>query len=90
MEEDALDRGEAFGEQMTTRSLIAVNNVITLNNFVAPTTDMEMRIRVEELQPEGFKGCYPHKTVQCHSGKLNWTICNNRKCFRCNFLQKAV
>eukprot|EP00972_Heterocapsa_arctica_P094170 13887168-Heterocapsa_arctica.AAC.1 len=26
---------------------LAVNNVITLNNFVTPTTDMEMRIRVE-------------------------------------------
>eukprot|EP00972_Heterocapsa_arctica_P011344 1664511-Heterocapsa_arctica.AAC.1 len=49
-----------------------------------------MRIRVEELQPEDFKGCYPHKTVKCHSGKLNWTMCNNNNCFRCNFIQNAV
>eukprot|EP00972_Heterocapsa_arctica_P080832 11913168-Heterocapsa_arctica.AAC.1 len=77
MEEDALYRGDAFGEQMTMRNHIAVNKVITLNNFVTPTADMEMRIRVEELQPEGFAGCYPHKTVRCRSGKLNWTICNN-------------
>eukprot|EP00972_Heterocapsa_arctica_P089404 13181330-Heterocapsa_arctica.AAC.1 len=75
---------------MTMINNIAVNNVITLNNFVTPTTDMEMRIRVQELQPEDFKGCYPHKTVQCRSGKLNWTICNNNKCFRCKCLQKAV
>eukprot|EP00972_Heterocapsa_arctica_P097437 14374844-Heterocapsa_arctica.AAC.1 len=51
---------------------------------------MEMRIRVEELQLEGFAGCYPHKTVLCRSGKLNWTIRNNNECYRCNFFQKAV
>eukprot|EP00972_Heterocapsa_arctica_P071047 10497063-Heterocapsa_arctica.AAC.1 len=89
MEEDALDRGEAFGQQMTARE---VNNVIKLNNYVTPTTDMEMRIRVEELETvNGFRRCCPHKSVQCNSGKLKWTICNNNnKCFICNFIQKAV
>eukprot|EP00972_Heterocapsa_arctica_P082606 12172482-Heterocapsa_arctica.AAC.1 len=63
MEEDALDRGEAFGQQMTARKNLEVNNVITLNNFVTPTTDMEMRIRVEELETvEDFRRCYPHKS----------------------------
>eukprot|EP00972_Heterocapsa_arctica_P007755 1129386-Heterocapsa_arctica.AAC.1 len=76
---------------MTARNNLEVNNVITLNNFVAPTTDMEMIIRVEELETaKDFRRCYPHKSVQCNSGKLKWTICNNNKCFRCNLVQKAV
>eukprot|EP00972_Heterocapsa_arctica_P003227 480742-Heterocapsa_arctica.AAC.1 len=63
MEEDALDRGEAFGQQMSEKKKLEVNNVITLNNFVTPTTDMEMRIRVEELEAVAdFRRCYPHKT----------------------------
>eukprot|EP00972_Heterocapsa_arctica_P109207 16080926-Heterocapsa_arctica.AAC.1 len=60
MEEDAVDRGIAYGEQMTMRSQIAVNNINVPNNFVTPTTDMEMIIRVEALQTvEEFKRCYP-------------------------------
>eukprot|EP00972_Heterocapsa_arctica_P095201 14040884-Heterocapsa_arctica.AAC.1 len=52
---------------------------------------MEMRIRVEDWETEAeFARCYPHKSVLCRSGKLNWTICNNNECYRCNFLQKAV
>eukprot|EP00972_Heterocapsa_arctica_P104446 15392233-Heterocapsa_arctica.AAC.1 len=51
---------------------------------------MDNIIIVEELQPEGFAGCYPHKSVLCLSGKLNWTICNNNECYICNLLQKAV
>eukprot|EP00972_Heterocapsa_arctica_P017690 2614556-Heterocapsa_arctica.AAC.1 len=91
MEEDALDRGEAFGQPMSEKKKIQVNNVIALNNFVTTTTDMKMRIRVEELETvEDFRRCYPHKTVQCNSGKLNWTICKNNKCFICKCLQNSV
>eukprot|EP00972_Heterocapsa_arctica_P087749 12941018-Heterocapsa_arctica.AAC.1 len=62
MEEDALDRGDTYGEQMTTRKHMAVNNVIVPDNFVTPTTDMEMILRVEELQTaEDFRRCYPYK-----------------------------
>eukprot|EP00972_Heterocapsa_arctica_P030570 4499888-Heterocapsa_arctica.AAC.1 len=52
---------------------------------------MEMRIIVGELETETqFAKCYPHKSVLCRSGKLNWTICDNNECYICNFLQKAV
>eukprot|EP00972_Heterocapsa_arctica_P012752 1873822-Heterocapsa_arctica.AAC.1 len=37
MEEDALDRGEQSGTQMTLRDQTAVNNYIVATNFVTPT-----------------------------------------------------
>eukprot|EP00972_Heterocapsa_arctica_P051503 7575931-Heterocapsa_arctica.AAC.1 len=50
-----------------------------------------MIIIVEELETvEDFMRCYPHKTVQCNSEKLNWTICNGNQCFICKCLQNAV
>eukprot|EP00972_Heterocapsa_arctica_P036133 5316238-Heterocapsa_arctica.AAC.1 len=52
MEEDALDRGEQHGIHMTLRDQTAVNNFIVPTNFMTPTTDMEMIIRVEELETE--------------------------------------
>eukprot|EP00972_Heterocapsa_arctica_P084032 12380265-Heterocapsa_arctica.AAC.1 len=85
MEEDALDRGEVFGEQMRMKNLTAVNNVITRNNFVTPTTDMEMRIRVEELQPEGTKRCYPQVSpmpVESCSGPSATTTASDAIVFR--------
>eukprot|EP00972_Heterocapsa_arctica_P035884 5278910-Heterocapsa_arctica.AAC.1 len=61
MEEDALDRGEQHGTQMTLRDQTAVNNFIVPTNFVTPTTDMDMIFRVEQLETEAeFARCYPH------------------------------
>eukprot|EP00972_Heterocapsa_arctica_P043928 6486800-Heterocapsa_arctica.AAC.1 len=61
MEDDALDRGELHGTQMTLRDQTAVNNFIVPTNFVTPTTDMEMGIRVEELETEAeFARCHPY------------------------------
>eukprot|EP00972_Heterocapsa_arctica_P103757 15291443-Heterocapsa_arctica.AAC.1 len=89
MEEDALDRGDTFGEQMTMRNQIAVNNVITLNNFVTPTKDMEMRIRAEELQPEGFAGMLPTQDSSLPQWKAELDHLQQQRVLQMQFLAES-
>eukprot|EP00972_Heterocapsa_arctica_P011186 1639565-Heterocapsa_arctica.AAC.1 len=59
---NAMEADIADGTALTETLSIAVDNLITLTNFEVPTTNMEMRIRVEELETEEeFSRCYPSK-----------------------------
>eukprot|EP00972_Heterocapsa_arctica_P093288 13761637-Heterocapsa_arctica.AAC.1 len=58
MEEDAVEpRGPQADLTESTRQ-IAENNYIVASSNVIPTTDMEMKIKVEELQSEIIREVY--------------------------------
>eukprot|EP00972_Heterocapsa_arctica_P042939 6330437-Heterocapsa_arctica.AAC.1 len=65
MEEDAVEPRGPQADQTESRRQIAENTDIVASKNVIPTTDMEMNIKVEELQSVNeFVKCMPFKKVQ--------------------------
>eukprot|EP00972_Heterocapsa_arctica_P060437 8912076-Heterocapsa_arctica.AAC.1 len=57
---------------------------------VNPTTDMETKIKVEELvNAEEARHCQPYKKVKSRCGQTNWIICRHADCHGCYFKQNA-
>eukprot|EP00972_Heterocapsa_arctica_P064421 9507111-Heterocapsa_arctica.AAC.1 len=91
MEEDALEPRGPLADQTEWRRQIAENNYIVASKNVIPTTDMEMNIKVEELQSvKEFVKCMPFKKVKSSCGQTNWTICKQADCYGCYFKLNAV
>eukprot|EP00972_Heterocapsa_arctica_P022489 3307426-Heterocapsa_arctica.AAC.1 len=67
------------------------DNVILANQDVTPMTDMETKIKVEELlSTEETRNRQPYKRVKSRCGQTNWTICRHPDCYGCYFKKNAV
>eukprot|EP00972_Heterocapsa_arctica_P044938 6632192-Heterocapsa_arctica.AAC.1 len=52
------------------------DNFIMSNQDVTPTTDMETKIKVEELlSAEETRNYLPYKKIKSRCGQTNWNIC---------------
>eukprot|EP00972_Heterocapsa_arctica_P093467 13786104-Heterocapsa_arctica.AAC.1 len=61
------------------------------NQDVIPTTDMETKVKVEEiLSAEETRNCQPYKKVKSRRGQTNWTICRHADCYGCYSKKNAV
>eukprot|EP00972_Heterocapsa_arctica_P050843 7472680-Heterocapsa_arctica.AAC.1 len=56
----------------------AEDNYILANQDVTPTTDVDTKIKVEELMnAEETRDCQPYKKVKSTCGQTNWIICRH-------------